>query len=111
MHGRRGPGGRHMPQSTRSATLDAGHAAPGAEPDPLADQVGARRRLAAPDRLRAFFAPRSIALVGASDSSGWGQFIVSSLATSGFTGPLRPVHPTRPRAFDRATVPSLRDLD
>jgi acyl-CoA synthetase (NDP forming) len=88
-----------MPQSARSATLDRD------------DRVAARRRLATPDRLRSFFAPRSIALVGASDSSGWGQFIVASLATSGFTGPLRPVHPTRPTAFDRPTVASLRDLD
>src|SRR3954471_19791072 len=88
-----------MPQST-STTLD-----------PQEELVAARRRLATPDRLRSFFAPRSIALVGASDSSGWGQFIVASLATSGFTGPLRPVHPTRPTAFDRPTVPNLRDLD
>src|SRR4051812_35878415 len=97
-----------MPQSTSThpepARLDAGH------PD-AAELVAARRRLATPDRLRSFFAPRSIALVGASDSSGWGQFIVASLATSGFTGPLRPVHPTRPTAFDRPTVPTLRDLD
>lgn len=68
-------------------------------------------RLATPERLRHFFTPRGIALVGASDTSGWGQFIVASLATSGFTGPLRPVHPTRPTAFGRPTVPSLRDLD
>ncbi|MCO1658231.1 acetate--CoA ligase family protein [Pseudonocardia humida] len=102
-----------MPQSTRSATLDAGPAGPGAGPDPTtaAELAAARRRLATPERLRSFFAPRSVALVGASDSSGWGQFIVASLATSGFTGPLRPVHPTRPTAFDRPTVPSLRDLD
>jgi acetate---CoA ligase (ADP-forming) len=100
-----------MPQSTRSATLDAGPAGPGAAPPPPPELAAARRRLASPERLRSFFAPRSVALVGASDSSGWGQFIVASLATSGFTGPLRPVHPTRPTAFDRPTVPSLRDLD
>jgi acyl-CoA synthetase (NDP forming) len=97
-----------MPQSTSTqpdaAQLDAG-------PPDAAELVSARRRLATPERLRSFFAPRSIALVGASDSSGWGQFIVASLATSGFTGPLRPVHPTRPTAFDRPTVPNLRDLD
>jgi acyl-CoA synthetase (NDP forming) len=97
-----------MAQPTRSVTLDAaGRHAP---PDPL-DLAAARRRLATPERLREFFAPRSIALVGASDSSGWGRFVVDSLRTAGFTGALRPVHPKRPRAFDLPTVPSLRALD
>lgn len=100
-----------MPQSPRSATLGTDpQDRAGAGPDQH-DPVAARRRLASPDRLRSFFAPRSIALVGASDTSGWGQFIVASLATSGFSGPLRPVHPNRATAFDRPTVPSLRDLD
>jgi acyl-CoA synthetase (NDP forming) len=88
----------------RSVTLDAAH------PD-TADLDTARRRLATPDRLREFFRPRSVALVGASDGSGWGRFIVDSLGTAGFTGALRMVHPTRPTAFDLPTVPSLRALD
>ncbi|TQM14815.1 acetate--CoA ligase family protein [Pseudonocardia kunmingensis] len=97
-----------MAQPTRSVTLDAaGRHAP---PDPL-DPAAARRRLATPERLREFFAPRSIALVGASDSSGWGRFVVDSLRTAGFTGALRPVHPKHPTAFDLPTVPSLRALD
>ncbi len=87
---------------TRSGTLDA------AEP---VDLDTARRRLATPERLREFFRPRTVALVGASDSSGWGRFIVDSLRTSGFTGALRMVHPTRPTAFDLPTVPNLRALD
>jgi acyl-CoA synthetase (NDP forming) len=97
-----------MPQSTSTQS-------PSTQSRPVhldpADLAAARRKLATPERLRSFFAPRSIALVGASDSSGWGQFIVASLATSGFTGPLRPVHPTRPTAFARPTVANLRDLD
>ncbi|OZM81743.1 acetate--CoA ligase family protein [Pseudonocardia sp. MH-G8] len=97
-----------MAQPTRSVTLDA--AGPQAPPDPL-DLATARRRLATPERLREFYAPRSIALVGASDSSGWGRFVVDSLRTAGFTGALRPVHPKRPTAFDLPTVPSLRALD
>jgi acyl-CoA synthetase (NDP forming) len=96
-----------MPQSARSATLDPAPAPQGTAPG----TDGARRRLATPERLRAFFAPRSIALVGASDSSGWGRFIVDSLRTAGFTGPVRPVHPTRPTAFDLPTAPNLRALD
>jgi hypothetical protein len=44
------------------------------------------RELVAPQRLRRFFAPRSIALVGASGNSGWARFIVASCATAGFAG-------------------------
>ncbi len=51
------------------------------------------RELVTPQRLRGFFAPRSIALVGASDNSGWARFIVASCATAGFAGPLTAVHP------------------
>ncbi|MHA6616973.1 acetate--CoA ligase family protein [Pseudonocardia sp. DLS-67] len=88
----------------RSVTLDA------ADPD-ATDLDTARRRLATPDRLREFFRPRSVALVGASDGSGWSRFIVDSLRTAGFSGALRMVHPTRPTAFELPTVPSLRALD
>jgi acetate---CoA ligase (ADP-forming) len=102
-----------MPQQPRSMTLDT--AGPGAEhvgpADLGSDLDAARRRLAGPDRLRAFFRPRSIALVGASDSSGWSRFIIDSLRTAGFTGALHMVHPKRPTAFDQPTVPSLRALD
>jgi acetate---CoA ligase (ADP-forming) len=63
-----------------------------------------------PARLREFFAPRSIAMVGASDTSGWARFIVASSATVGYDGPLITVHPSHATAFGKATVPSLRDL-
>ena len=71
---------------------------------------GAARELVTPERLRAFFAPRSIALVGASDNSGWARFIVASCATAGFAGPLTAVHPRATGAFGLPVVPSLRDL-
>jgi acyl-CoA synthetase (NDP forming) len=71
---------------------------------------GAARELVTPERLRAFFAPRSIALVGASDNSGWARFIVASCATAGFAGPLTAVHPQATGAFGLPVVPSLRDL-
>ena len=77
----------------------------------VGQQDRGRRSLASPQRLRSFFAPRSIALVGASEGSGWARFILDSLSTSGFTGELRLVHPVRPQAFGRPTVPSLRALD
>ncbi|HEY3685583.1 MAG TPA: acetate--CoA ligase family protein, partial [Streptosporangiaceae bacterium] len=58
-----------------------------------------------------FFAPRSIAMVGASDNSGWARNIVTSCGVSGFDGPLIPVHPKHETAFGRPVVPNLRDLD
>jgi acetate---CoA ligase (ADP-forming) len=64
----------------------------------------------APDRLREFFAPRSLAVVGASDTSGWAQFILASSAATGFEGPLIPVHPRHETVFGRPAVRSLRDL-
>lgn len=73
--------------------------------------VPAAGELATPERLRRFFAPRGVALVGASDTSGWGRNVVESLETSGFQGPLVMVHPRHDTAFGRPTRPSLRDLD
>jgi acyl-CoA synthetase (NDP forming) len=66
--------------------------------------------LVTPQRLRAFFAPKSIALVGASDNSGWARFIVASCAATGFDGPLMAVHPRAGTAFGLPVVPSLHDL-
>ena len=63
-----------------------------------------------PERLRDFFAPRSLAIVGASDTSGWAQFILASSAVTGFEGPLIPVHPRHETVFGRPAVRSLRDL-
>jgi acyl-CoA synthetase (NDP forming) len=63
------------------------------------------------ERLREFFAPRSIALVGASDNSGWARLIVASCATTGFKGPLTAVHPKATSAFGLPVVRSLRDLE
>ena len=70
----------------------------------------ASRELVTPQRLRAFFAPKSIALVGASENSGWARFIVASCAATGFAGRLTAVHPRARTAFGLPVVPSLRDL-
>jgi acyl-CoA synthetase (NDP forming) len=78
--------------------------------DPRTVNYRASRGLVTPRRLREFFAPRSIALVGASDNSGWARFIVASCATAGFGGPLTAVHPRATSAFGLPVVPSLRDL-
>ena len=70
----------------------------------------AARELVTTERLREFFAPKSIALVGASDNSGWARLIVASCATTGFSGPLTAVHPRATSAFGLPVVRNLRDL-
>ena len=40
-----------------------------------------------PAQLRAFFHPRSIALVGATDNSRWSIYTYQNLKTFGFAGP------------------------
>ena len=85
--------------------------APGGVPDLRAANRRALRDLVTPARLREFFAPQSIAMVGASDNSGWARFIVASADIMDFTGPLIPVHPKAKTAFGRPVIPSLRDLD
>jgi acetate---CoA ligase (ADP-forming) len=77
---------------------------------PAAAHYAASRPLVTPERLRQFFAPRSIALVGASDNSGWARLIITNSAAVGFEGQLTPVHPTAPSAFGLPAVRSLRDL-
>jgi acyl-CoA synthetase (NDP forming) len=66
--------------------------------------------LVAPGRLREFFAPRSIAVVGASDTSGWARFVAAGSKAAGFGGPLIPVHPAHRTVWGQPAVPSLRDL-
>jgi acetate---CoA ligase (ADP-forming) len=72
--------------------------------------VAAVSSLVTPERLREFFAPRSIAVVGASDTSGWARFVAASAVATGFSGPLIPVHPVHPTVFGRPAVRTLRDL-
>ncbi|MFZ0215888.1 MAG: CoA-binding protein, partial [Candidatus Dormiibacterota bacterium] len=67
--------------------------------------------LASPERLRSLFHPQSLALVGASDTSGWSRNVYQSLRTAGFEGTFVPVHPHHPTVFGIPTRPSLRHLD
>ena len=76
-------------------------------PDPGRGALG---ELVTPARLQEFFSPRSVALVGASENSGWARNVVASCARAGFSGPLMPVHPRAKTAFDLPVVPSLREL-
>jgi acyl-CoA synthetase (NDP forming) len=63
-----------------------------------------------PERLAEFFAPRSVAIVGASSESFWGVNIVRNLTRQGFAGAVVPISRRRARVFDRDCLPSLRDL-
>ena len=69
------------------------------------------RELVTLERLREFFTPQSIAMVGASENSGWATALVSAAGTMGFTGRIVPVHPRVDTAFGRKVIRSLRDLD
>lgn len=60
-----------------------------------------------PDRLRRFFSPRSIAVVGASNRSMWTHYLFSNLEAGGFTGRVMPVSR---RGGDIAGVPSYPTL-
>jgi acyl-CoA synthetase (NDP forming) len=71
---------------------------------------GTPAELVTPERLAEFFAPRSLALVGASETSGWARFILAASSAVGYTGPLLPVHPKRDTVFGRPAVRTLGDL-
>ncbi|HEY6566795.1 MAG TPA: acetate--CoA ligase family protein [Actinomycetota bacterium] len=61
--------------------------------------------------LRPLLAPRSVAVVGASESpDSWAPEIERSLRHLGFDGELYPVNPKYDRVWDRPCVPSVRDL-
>jgi acyl-CoA synthetase (NDP forming) len=103
---------------------DQGWAAPPLAPPPLAPPLapppatpeaspgppGEPGSLVSPARLAEFFAPRSIAVVGASDQSAWARFVLAAAAATGFTGDLIPVHHVRRTVFGRPAAASLRDL-
>nr|BBH95661.1 pimeloyl-CoA synthetase [Thermogemmatispora argillosa] len=64
----------------------------------------------AAERLRAFFHPRSIAVVGASDASRWSTYLVQNLKASNLAGPLYLINPRRSQVHGQATLPRLSDL-
>lgn len=93
-----------MPEETRIAGR-AGTAIP-------APGLSAQDQAASlsPGRLAGFFAPRSLAIVGASDTAYWSRNAHANLAVIGFPGQVVPVNPKRPHVFGLPCVASLRDL-
>jgi acyl-CoA synthetase (NDP forming) len=83
---------------SQSATLIRGEAA---------DRAG----LVTSDRLGRLFNPRSIAIVGASETSYWGRNVFSNLAALGYGGRIVPVNPKRKTVFGIDCLASLRQLE
>lgn len=63
-----------------------------------------------PQRLARFFAPRSLAIVGASETAYWSRNAIANLMVSGFDGRLALINPKRKSVFGRDCIGSLRDL-
>ncbi|HEU5228460.1 MAG TPA: acetate--CoA ligase family protein [Ktedonobacteraceae bacterium] len=64
----------------------------------------------APERLRAFFHPRSIALVGATDRSRWSLSTFSNLKNFNFPGPVYCVNPNYEQIHAEPAYKRLSDL-
>ncbi len=61
--------------------------------------------------LQAFFHPKSIAVIGASDSpSKLGNVILKNLRDSGFPGALYPINPKSERILDLACFKNIKDI-
>jgi hypothetical protein len=61
-------------------------------------------------RLGPLLAPRSIAILGASDKPSLSQAVLRSLGTLGYAGPVFPVNPKYERILDYACYASLDHL-
>jgi acetate---CoA ligase (ADP-forming) len=64
-----------------------------------------------PERLAELFAPRSVALVGASERSKWGTIVHSALTRGGYPGRVELVNGRGGEVFGRTAVARLVDLD
>jgi acyl-CoA synthetase (NDP forming) len=75
------------------------------------DQVGPVTHVSARSALLArFFAPRSLAIVGASEEAYWSRNAQNNLDVIGFAGAMFPVNPKRPSVFGVVCTPSLRQI-
>ncbi|MGI5242219.1 acetate--CoA ligase family protein [Dactylosporangium sp. CA-139066] len=61
--------------------------------------------------LDGFFAPRSVALIGASESSGWTKMVLDGIDLSAGLRDVHLVNPRRSAVHGRRTVPELSALD
>src|SRR5258707_11079243 len=61
-------------------------------------------------RMERLFAPRSIAIVGASDDSGWSRSTYANLRAGAFPGEIYCVNPRRETVHGQRAYPSLGSL-
>ncbi len=81
------------------------------EPDSrTASRITPARSRPGRERIQRILNPRSIAIIGASDNSGWSRMTYASLAQFGFTGDIHLVNRNSKTAHGRATVPSCADI-
>ncbi|HCF60997.1 MAG TPA: hypothetical protein DFS52_23750, partial [Myxococcales bacterium] len=61
--------------------------------------------------LEAVFAPKSIAVIGASKKPGTiGNQVLQNLIDSGYEGKLYPINPTAPEILSRKAYASIKDV-
>lgn len=61
-------------------------------------------------RIDPLVAPRSVAVVGATDRPGPGRQVIEALGAIGFTGPIYPVNPKYPTVLNHICYPTLTEL-
>jgi acetyl coenzyme A synthetase (ADP forming)-like protein len=83
------------------------------EPTPEARaHLEAREHTAEARSIGRILAPRSVAMIGASNDPGSvGHHLFRNLLDGGFAGPVHPVNPSSPHVLSVATVPSVLDID
>jgi acetyl coenzyme A synthetase (ADP forming)-like protein len=92
-----------------SLDLDVYHVEfPTAATEHFASAAAERERAAAAKSLRAIFAPRSLAVIGASRRPGGiGRAILDNLIAGSFRGPIYPIHPDASEIAGRPAYPSI----
>ena len=82
---------------------------PTADTEQFVAAAGVREREAAARSLRVFFAPRSVAVIGASHipRQAIGRAILDNLVRGGFGGPIYPINPSAPEIAGRRCYPSI----
>src|SRR5437879_1324524 len=80
---------------------------PASKPDPAHDILQGDR----PQPLDAVFAPKTVALIGATESPGTvGRTLAQHLCSESFGGMVYPVNPKRPAIFGKKAYPNVASI-